>query len=67
MSFPSQAYYESLIYTLPQTYPDVLSSSLHLYTTSSGTATVRGSIRLHNGLELRVSEILDFVASRISI
>jgi hypothetical protein len=66
MSFPSLADYELLIYTLPHTYPDIVSSSLHLYTTSSGTAVVRGSIRLRNGLELRVSEVLDFVAGRIS-
>ena len=33
MSFPSQADYELLIYTLAQTYPDIVSSSLHLYTT----------------------------------
>lgn len=66
MSFPSQADYERLVYTLPQNHPEVISSSLHLYTTSRGTAIVRGSIRFKNGLELRVNEIVDFVAGRIS-
>jgi hypothetical protein len=66
MGFPSQADYELQIYTLPQDHPDVISSSLHLYTTSRGTAVVRGSVRLRNGLELRVSEVVDFVAGRIS-
>ena len=64
--FPSQTDYELLIYTLPQDYPDIISSSIHLYTTSRGTAVIRGNIRLRNGLELRVSEVVDFVAGRIS-
>ena len=66
MSFPSRAEYERLIYGLPQSHPDIVASSLRLYNTSRGTAIVRGSICFRNGLELRVSEILDFVAGRIS-
>ena len=66
MSFPSLAEYEQLVYTLPQSRPEVLSSSLRLFTASRGTAIVRGSIHFHNGLELRVSEIVDLVAGRIS-
>jgi hypothetical protein len=66
MRFPSQSDYELLIYTLAQTYPEVLSSSLRLYTTSRGTALVKGSVHFHNGLELRVSETIDFVAGQIS-
>jgi hypothetical protein len=66
MSFPSKADYELLIYTLPQTYPDIVSSSLRLYTISRGTAMVKGSLRFENGLELRVSETIDFVAGQIS-
>jgi hypothetical protein len=66
MSFLSQAEYEQLVYTLPQSHPEIVSSSLRLYTTSRGTAIVRGTVRFHNGLELHVSEIVDFVAGRIS-
>jgi hypothetical protein len=66
MSFPSQAQYEQLIYALPQDHARVVLSSLRLYNTSRGTAIVRGSIHFQNGLELRVTEILDFVAGRIS-
>lgn len=66
MSFPSRADYERLVYTLPQKHPEVISSSLHLYSTSRGTAILRGSIRFRNGLELQVNEIVDFVAGRIS-
>jgi hypothetical protein len=66
MGFPSQAGYERLVYTLPQDYPDIVSSSLRLHTASRGTTVVWGNIRFRNGLELRVSEIVDFVAGRIS-
>ena len=37
MSFPSQADYEQLVYTLPQSHPEVVSSSLHLYSTLIST------------------------------
>lgn len=66
MTFPSQAQYEQWIYALPQDHACVVSSSLRLYNTSRGTAIVRGSIHFQSGLELRVTEILDFVAGRIS-
>lgn len=66
MGFPSREEYELLLYTLPQNHPDVVSSSLHLYTTSRGTAVIRGSARFRNGIELRVSEVVDFVAGQIS-
>lgn len=66
MSLQSRVEYERLIYALPQEHPDIVSSSLHLYTISSGAAVVRGSIYLRNGLELRVRETVDFVAGRIN-
>lgn len=66
MSFPARPDYEQLIYTLPQAYPQVASSSLRVYTISRGTAQVKGSIYLQNGLEVRVNEIIDYVAGRIS-
>lgn len=58
MAFSREAY-ERLIYSLPDTQPEVQSSSLHLYTNSPSTAFVRGSIWFKNGLELRVFEYLD--------
>ena len=64
--FPSCQDYELLIYTLPQRYPQIVFSSLRLFTTSSGTAIVRGIVRFRSGLELHVFETLDFVAGRIS-
>ncbi len=66
MAFPTRSEYEQLIYSLPYQSSDVTSSSLRLYTRSSDAAVVRGSLRFQNGLELRVFEVLDFVAARIS-
>ena len=56
----SRLEYERLLYTLPQSYPEVKSSSLHFFTTSGSTGLVRGSVWFHNGLELRVQELMDF-------
>jgi len=55
----SRSAYEHLLYTLPQQYPEVASSSLHLFTTSATVGLVKGSVRFHNGLELRVHELID--------
>ncbi len=60
MAFPSRDLYEQLIYSLPDTYPEIQSSTLHLYTNSPTTCLVRGSVRFWNELELRVFEYLDF-------
>jgi hypothetical protein len=40
----SRAEYEKLIYSLAEHYPDISSSTLHLYTHSATTALVRGSL-----------------------
>jgi len=55
----SRSAYEHLLYTLPQQYPEVASSSLHLFTRSATVGLVKGSVQLHNGLELRVRELVD--------
>jgi hypothetical protein len=65
MAFPTRAEYEQLVYVLPHQSAEVASSSLRLYTRSSDTAVVHGSIHFVNGLELRVFEVLDFVAASI--
>lgn len=66
MAFPTRSEYEQLIYGLPHQSPAITSSSLHLYSRSSDTGVVRGSLHFDSGLELRVFEVLDFVAARIS-
>lgn len=55
----SKSAYEHLLYTLPQQHPEIASSSLHLFTTSATVGLVTGSVQFHNGLELRVRELVD--------
>jgi hypothetical protein len=38
MSFPTRPEYETLIYGLPEAHPEILKSTLHLYSTSALTA-----------------------------
>jgi hypothetical protein len=59
MAFPTRESYERFIYSLPESYSEVQSSTLHLYPNSLTTCFVRGSIWFQNGLELRVFEYLD--------
>jgi len=66
MSFPTRSEYEQLIYSLPYQSSEIRSSSLRLYTRSSDVAVMRGSLYFQNGLELRIFEVLDFVAACIS-
>jgi len=65
MSFPSRPEYETLVYGLLDAYPEVIGSTLRLYSTSALTAIVEGSVHLRNGLELRIIEALDFKSSCI--
>jgi hypothetical protein len=65
MSFPSRPEYESLIYGLLDAYPEVIGSTLRLYSTSALTAIVEGQVQLANGLKLRVVEALDFKTGHV--
>lgn len=51
--------YERSLYTLPQSYPEVKSSSLHFFTTSKSAGLIKGSVWFYNGLELRIQELID--------
>ncbi|MFL7807191.1 MAG: DUF6516 family protein [Anaerolineae bacterium] len=55
----SRPAYEHLLYTLPQQYSEVVSSSLHFFTASAAVGLVKGSVQFRNGLELRVYEMID--------
>jgi hypothetical protein len=55
----SRLAYEHLLYTLPQQYPEVKSSSLRLFTTAATTGLVEGSVWFDNRLQLRVRELVD--------
>ena len=62
----SRAEYETLIYSLPEHYANVVASStLKLYTNSATTSFIRGSVHFRNGLELRVFEYLDLTDGEI--
>lgn len=60
MSLPGRRDYERLIYQLVDTHPQILSSTLRLYTNSATTCFVRGAVWFHSGLELRIFEYIDF-------
>ncbi len=66
MAFPTRAEYEALLYRIPAEYPAVISSTLHLYSTSALTAIVRGELLLQNGLRLRIVEVVDFKKRQIT-
>lgn len=61
----SRSSYEQYLYSLEQTHTEIRSSSVHLYTVSRQAAQVRGSIWFHNGLELRVFELIDLVDGEV--
>lgn len=65
MAFPTLSEYELLIYGLPDAHPEIASSTLRVYSTSSFTATVKGEIVFCNGLRLRVAEAVDLYAGLI--
>jgi hypothetical protein len=60
MAFPERSEYETLIYGLPNQFPEIAASTLHLYSTSASTGMLEGEILLKNGLRIQVIEILDF-------
>jgi len=61
----SRAAYEYLLYTIPQRYVEVKTSSLHLFTVSETSGLVSGSVWFHNGLELHVRELVDLADGEI--
>jgi len=66
MAFPSRAEYEIFIYGLPGDNPEqIRQSTLKLYSVSALVAIVEGDVFFHNGLRLRVMEVVDFKASQI--
>jgi len=61
----SRSEYETLLYSLPEQYSSVASSTVKLYTNSATSAIVRGSVHFRNGLELQVFEYLDLTDGEI--
>ncbi len=65
MPFPSRAEYEQLLYSLPEQFPEIETSTLRLYSTSKYAASVKGQVHFRNGLVLRVTEVVDLRAELI--
>ncbi len=63
--FYSQSTYESLIYSLRDQYPEICTSTLHLYTIGPTATFVTGMLRFTQEVELHVTEVIDFQAGRI--
>ncbi len=59
MAFPTRDEYERFLYTLPDQYPEIQTSTVRLYTNSAASCLIRGRIKFRNGLELQVFEYLD--------
>lgn len=66
MTFPTRPEYEILLYRVTTDYPEIVSSTLHLFSTSALTAIVRGDLFIQNGLRIRIVEVLDFKQRRIT-
>jgi len=64
-TFPGREDYEQLIYSLPEYFSGMRSSTLKLYTNSPGTCLIRGSLRFDNRLELQVFEYLDLADRKL--
>ena len=65
MTLPPRPEYERLVYGLLNVYPEVVGSTLRLYSTSAFTAIVEGRVILSNELVLRIVEALDFKVGQI--
>lgn len=63
--FSSLSEYERFIYSLQDSRPEVVSSTLRLFSTSALTGMLEGEITLRNGLVVRVLEVLDFKSQLI--
>ncbi len=64
--FSSLSEYERFIYSLQDSRPEVVSSTLRLFSTSALTGMLEGEITLRNGLMIRVLEVIDFKSQGIS-
>lgn len=64
-SFGSLSEYERFVYSLQDSHPEVVSSTLRLFSTSALTGMLEGEIILRNGMVIRILEVIDFKAQRI--
>lgn len=60
-----RAAYDQQLYSVVDRYPEVVRSTLRLYTNSATTALVRGTVYFVQDVELRVFEYLDLTDGEI--
>ena len=60
MPIPERSEYETLIYGLPDRFPEIENSTLHIYGTSASAGVLEGEIVLKNGIRIQAVEVLDF-------
>ncbi len=65
MASLSRTEYEHYLYVLLPQHPQVVRSTLRLFTNSVTTGIIRGQIELNNNLVIRVFEFLDFADETI--
>src|SRR3972149_3360413 len=65
MPIPERSEYETLTYGLPGQFPEIETSTLHIYSTSASTGTLEGTVILKNGIWIQAVEVLDFSAGII--
>lgn len=61
----SRARYESFLYSIVDVFPDIEKSTLHFFTTSATSGSLKGTLWFRNGFELKVVEVIDFASKEI--
>jgi len=62
---PSLLEYERFVYSLPEQYPSITTSTLVVKRTSATSAQISGSVFFDKDVSLRILETIDFVGSEI--
>lgn len=66
MPFPSLEEYEEFIYTIPERFPSVQTSTLVLVRLGCAVGEVRGHLFFENDISLGISEEISFTTGRIT-
>jgi len=67
MTLATIADYEVLVYSLRDTFPSILSSTLRIVRTGLAAGQVVGTLTFPNNVRLDVAELVDFDAGRLEI
>jgi len=67
MTLATIADYEALVYSLRDTFPSILSSTLRIVRTGPAAGQVVGTLTFANNVRLDVAELVDFDAGQLEI